>query len=187
MEDSEILLQLSDRKQSAIENMLSKYGKLCKQIAGNMLKSHEDVEEVVNDTLLMAWNRIPPETPNYLGAFLCKIARNLSLKKIEYNTADKRQSNLDALPLDELAETLCTSQESPEEKTDAAELGECISEFLFTQKQVNRKIFMRRYFAGESVKQIAEEFDMSENNVSGSLLRTRKKLAEYLKENGFSI
>ena len=187
MEDSEILLQLSERRQTAIENMLSKYGKLCKQIAGNMLKSHEDVEEVVNDTLLTAWNRIPPETPSFLGAFLCKITRNLSLKKIEYNTAEKRQGNLDALPIDELAETLCTAQESPDEVCDASELSKCISDFLRTQKVQNRKIFLRRYFAGESVKEIAEDFDMSENNVSGSLLRTRKKLAEYLNENGFSI
>ena len=187
MEDSAIISMLSQRKESAIEMMQKKYGRLCRQIAGNMLRSTEDAEEVCNDTFLTAWNRIPPETPNYLGAFLCKITRNLSLKKIEYNSAEKRKGNYESLPIDELAEVLCTIQDSPEDSCDADELSAAISEFLRGQKTVNRQIFIRRYFAGDSVKDIAGAFDMTENNVSGSLLRTRKKLAAYLANQGFSL
>lgn len=185
MEDSEILAQLEERKESAVSEMLNKYGKICRKIAGNMLHSNEDAEEVVNDALLTAWNRIPPETPLYLCAFLCKITRNLSLKRLEYRTAKKRAASAEAVSLDELAEVLCSKEDSPEEQCDAAALAKAISDFLNQQKLRNQQLFVRRYYAADSLETLAEEFDMSENSIAAVLLRMRKKLAAYLDDNGF--
>lgn len=185
MEDNEILEQLLNRKESAIAELIKKYGKVCRKIAGNMLFSSEDVEEVVNDTLLTAWNRIPPETPHFLCAFLCKITRNLSLKRLEYQNAKKRGASAEALSLDELSEVLCANDDSPEQVYDAAALAKSISTFLYQQKPLHQQLFIRRYYAAESVKDLAEEFQMSENGISTVLVRMRKKLAAYLKDNGY--
>lgn len=57
------------------------------------LTNEQDVEECMNDTLLAMWNQIPLEYPEYLGAYMCRIAKNTALKKYEYKTAEKRKSH----------------------------------------------------------------------------------------------
>ena len=39
---------------------------------------------------LSAWNRIPPEKPQRLSAYVGRIARNLALKRYAYLSAEKR-------------------------------------------------------------------------------------------------
>ncbi|MDE5802699.1 MAG: hypothetical protein K2I22_07265 [Lachnospiraceae bacterium] len=63
-----------------IKELDLKYGKLCHKISSNILHNQQDAEECVNDAYLGIWNRIPPERPNPLLAFLCKIVRNLSVQ-----------------------------------------------------------------------------------------------------------
>ena len=187
MDDSEILTLLAKRQESAVSEMLVKYGKICRKISGNLLHSNEDAEEIVNEAMLTAWNRIPLEKPNYLCAFLCKITRNLSLKRLEYQTAQKRIFTAEAVSLDELAEVLCSKEDSPEEQYNAAALAKAISDFLSKQKLRNQQLFVRRYYAAERLTDLAAEFDMSENSIAALLLRMRKKLAAYLNENGYDI
>ena len=55
-----------------------------------VVNTFEDVEECVNDTYLTLWDTIPPEEPNPFVAYICRIVRNLSLKRYRHNTADKR-------------------------------------------------------------------------------------------------
>ena len=84
MDDIQIIDMFFERNERAIEETDSKYGRLCFSVANRILDQKEDSEECVNDTYLTAWNKIPPTRPNYLGAFLCKITRFLSLKKREF-------------------------------------------------------------------------------------------------------
>jgi RNA polymerase sigma-70 factor (ECF subfamily) len=44
---------------------------------------------------------------------------------------------------------------------------------------------VRRYFFVEAIPDIAKRYQMTENNVTVSLSRTRKKLRKYLTEGGF--
>jgi len=46
-------------------------------------------------------------------------------------------------------------------------------------------VFVRRYWYRDSVSKIAEYFDMNEKTVATYLFRTRKKLKEYLKKEGY--
>ncbi|MCD8076643.1 MAG: hypothetical protein LUF27_16755 [Lachnospiraceae bacterium] len=55
-----------------------------------MLNDWQDSEECVNDTYMTVWKTIPPPKPECLFAYVSKIVRNLSLKKLEYKTAKKR-------------------------------------------------------------------------------------------------
>ena len=81
MEDLQIIDLFWERSENAIAAVAEKYGAYCRKIADNILSSHEDAEECVNDTYLNAWNKIPPTRPNHFSAFLCKITRLISLKK----------------------------------------------------------------------------------------------------------
>ena len=101
MDDLTIIELYFDRSEQAIDETDKKYGKLCRSLAGSILSSDEDAEECVSDAYLSVWNTIPPTRPNNFTAFLCRIVRNLSLKRLDYNTAQKRNGNV-TVPLAEL-------------------------------------------------------------------------------------
>ena len=103
MEDEKIIALFWSRSEQAIEETAAKYGRLCRKIAGNILENEQDTEECLNDTYLGVWNSIPPARPAVLRAYVCRIARNLAVKKFRSNTAAKRDSRSDCL-LEELEE-----------------------------------------------------------------------------------
>ena len=62
---------------------------------------------------------------------------------------------------------------------------EVLNRFLEGLPEEKRKIFMRRYWYVSSVKEIAEDFDITESKVKMILLRTRNKLKQVLVKEGF--
>ena len=90
--DAQILQLFEQRSEDAISAAALQYGGLCRQIAMNILGNAEDAEECVNDTWLAVWNRIPPEQPRSLTAYICRIVRNLSLDRMDYLRAGKRNA-----------------------------------------------------------------------------------------------
>ena len=90
MDDKGIIELFFQRDEGALCIVKQKFGRLLTSVANGLLKNSEDSEECVNDALLAAWNAIPPASPENLGAYLCKITRNLSLKKWREKTAEKR-------------------------------------------------------------------------------------------------
>ena len=180
MEDSQIIDLFFSRDENAIRETESKYGKLCSHIARNILDNSEDAEECVQDTYLAIWNAIPPARPNHFSAFVCKIARNLSFKKLEYITASKRNAAV-CISLTELEAIL------PASHMESNELGSMINAFLRTEDALSRKIFLRRYWCFDSIKEIAQQFYFSENKVKTILFRTRNRLKDYLKKEGIKV
>lgn len=184
MEDIKIIELFFSRSERAISETSSKYGKLCLSIAGNILGSPEDSEECVNDTYLALWNKIPPARPANLMAFICKITRNLSLKKLEFNTAQKRTQNL-TVCFSELEQILPDYAISPD--FDDEEIGKIISDFLKNEKQEVRNVFIRKYWYFDSVSDIAKRYKFSESKVKSMLFHTRNKLKKHLIKEGVHI
>lgn len=180
MEDNQIISMLFQRNDYALKEIALKYGKLLFRISENILRCKEDSRECVNDTYLAVWNKIPPENPDPFIAFICKITRNLSLKKLRDRNAQKRSGN--TLPIYELEYELADC--SFEDKIDARELGRKIDRFLDTTDEESRVIFVKRYWFSDSINEIAAAVGMSESNVYTKLSRTRKKLRTYLEKEG---
>ena len=67
MEDNQIIDLYWARDQRAIDETSGKYGGFLLQLAWNILRSHADAEECVNDTYLHTWNAIPPARPTVLS------------------------------------------------------------------------------------------------------------------------
>ena len=184
MEDEKIIDLYFDRNERAIRETDAKYGTHCRKIAYNILNSCEDSEECVNDTYLGAWNAIPPTRPNSFVAFLSRITRNLSLKRLEYRSRAKRSDAL-MVSFEELESVLPDDRFAPAVSDE--EIGSLISRFLESLKEDARNIFVRRYFFFDSVKDIAEHYSFTESKVKNLLLRTRSKLRDYLQKEGVSI
>ena len=186
MEDSLILDMFFSRQESAIAETRRKYGNRLFRTSRNIVRSNEDAEECVNDTLLKAWEAIPPTRPAMFGAFLVKITRNLSLNKWEAKNAAKRGGGETNLLLDELEECL-PSASTPEKEHEAALVTRAINSFLSNIDKTARVAFVLRYFHGESIRAISDRFQMSESKVKSMLFRTRKKLRAHLEKEGVVI
>lgn len=180
MQDSEIITMLWNREQKALSEIAFKYGKLLFTLSENILHCKEDSRECVNDTYLAVWNRVPPEKPDPLTAFLCRITRNLSIKKLRDKNANKRKAEV--LPIHELE--YCIANTDVQNKVEAKALGRKIDEFLSSLDDENRVIFVRRYFFGDDIETIMSLASMSESNVYARLSRVRKKLKAYLEKEG---
>ena len=186
MNDEQIIDLFLSRSEKAIYEAKEKYEKYCYNIAYNVLHNSEDSEECVNDTYLQAWNTIPPQKPNFLASFLGKITRNLAINKYKYNTAEKRRIGRMDVILDELEECL-PAKDNIEQKVEDKIAIESLNVFLSMQKSRTRKIFIRRYWYMDSIKEIANDFNMSESNVKMTLSRTRSDLKMFMEKEGVSI
>ena len=184
MEDNRIVELLWGRSEQAIEAISEKYGNLIRQIAMNVLNDAEDVAECVNDTYLGVWNRIPPARPQKLMPYVCRIARNLSLKRYRDNTAKRRDYRKNC-PITELED--CLPSPSVEEMWSARELGRTIDCFLDTIEPESRVMFVRRYWFSDSVTEIADRMGKSENGVSVRLSRVKKRLKAYWEREGIDV
>ncbi len=184
IDDLRIIELYFERDEQAIKETDAKYGKLCRSIAYNILNNHEDAEECVNDTYVGVWNAIPPTRPNNLIAFVCKITRNLSLKRLEFVKRKKRSADV-LLSLDELASVLPDGRYAPDVNDE--DVGKLISKFLRTQKEEVRNVFIRKYYFFDSIGDIAERFGFTESKVKNMLFYTRKKLRDYLIKEGVEI
>lgn len=178
--DEEILDLLFVRSERALKELDVKYGKICHRLSYNILNSWQDVEECMNDAYLGIWNTIPPERPQPLLTYLCRIVRNCSLKCYHRKSAAKRNSHYD-VALEELEDCLAASR-SVEEEMEARELTGLINSFLGTLSRENRVIFLRRYWFSDSYEEIAGYTGLTEKNISVRLTRIRKKLKHYLTE-----
>ena len=182
MDDSSIIELYWTRSEQAIRETELKYNKLFHQIASHILHDPADAEESVNDTYLGAWNAIPPARPRQLTAFLCRIARNLALKKYQQIHAARRNPAV-AVSYEELEECL-PDRRSIDRHDPDDRLADCINRFLDTLDQEPRQVFVRRYWYFDSVQEIMRRFRMSKSKVESMLFRTRHKLRIWIEEEG---
>ena len=141
-----------------------------------------DAEECVNDAYLGVWNTVPPEHPNPLLTYLCRIVRNLSFKCYNKKTAAKRNGNCN-VALQEL-EAVLADKNTVEAAFAVRELARTLEAFLNTLSVENRVIFLRRYWFLDSYDDIAKRVGCREKTVSVRLVRIRRKLKQYLLEQG---
>ena len=190
MRDDEIIRLFKQRDENAVSAAVVKYRGYCLKIALNILGSPEDAEECVNAVLLKMWEMIPPHEPENLSAFLGKLTRTTAINMRRDANAQKRGSGEAELVYEELSEIVSGDVKNGSSVERTAENRELIAEinaFLKKQPEPKRSLFICRYFYCDSVRDIAANFMMTENNVSVTLNRTRKKLCEHLRKRGFDL
>ncbi len=184
MEDQQIVALFWLRSEEALEQARAKYGRLLQQLCGNILDDPQAAEECVNDTLLALWNTIPPQRPAPLATYVCRIARNLALKRYRDSRAQRRDSRKN-LPVEELAQVLPAP--SVEEQWDAKELARAVDAWLAGQKEQDRVLFVRRYWFGDSVQEAAQRVGLRGNTASARLRRMKLRLRDYLTQEGYMV
>lgn len=177
MEDYQIVDLYWARKEKAIDETDKKYGKMLHSLSYSLLSSHEDAEECVNDTYLGAWNTMPSARPMYLGSFLSKITRRLSIDRWRREHREKRGGV--AGVIEELTDCI-PDEDTPAREYERGLLRGELNAFLRTLPEEKRAIFVRRYFYAQEIRTIAQEVGVSEANVKIVLHRLREQLKQRL-------
>lgn len=185
MDDSEIIDLFFERSEKAIVELSNKYGSIFMKVSMNVLNNRQDAEECVNDSYLGAWNAIPPEKPNPLLAFVCRIVRNISINRYKKNNTQGRKSNYD-LCLDEL-ENYVSSQNTIEDEYAEKQLVEYIDEFLDSLSKINRMLFVRRFWYIDSYEDIANASGLKEGTIRTRLSRIKSDLRVFLEKQGVIV
>lgn len=178
MTDEEIIALLEKRDNKGLSELSKKFTGLIMKITRGILSSQTDAEECTNDTLFAVWNAIPPDNPNNLAAYICKIARRKTLNRLRYNTAPMRNSDL----LTELDECLPSNARSVEEAAELSELTKALNGWLDTLSERNKRLFMERYFNAQTIDKAAKSCSMSLTAATTALSRMRASLKTYLYE-----
>ena len=179
MDDRKIVEMLYQRAESALGAAEKKYGEMCRALARNLLGDEQDALECVNDTWHALWDSIPPHKPERLGPFLAKLLRNHAMKRLRYTNADKRSAVV--VSYEELSGCIPAAW-TVEQWLEGRELSQTLNRFLDTLSRDNRDLFLRRYWFGDSVEEIAKGFCMSQGRVRTRLYRIRNQLKEYLEK-----
>lgn len=128
----------------------------------------------------------PPKQPNRLQTFLGKITRNLALNRYEKQSAEKRGGGQVSAVLDELGECIA-SESCTENVVDEIVIKDALNSFLAGLPAQTRKIFVRRYWYMDSVKNIAAAYRLTESKVTVTLFRTREKLKALFEKEGITL
>ena len=182
MDDREIIKLFYERSEQGVVELSKKYGRLCRKVASNILQDESDVEECVNDAFFSVWNLIPPEDPDPLRSYVCRIVRNTAANRYHLNMRQKRNSSYD-VALHELDECI-ENGESVEKAIEDKELSEIIDNFLAGLDKTSRVMFLSRYWKSESVQTIAKKMNKTPHYVAVRLARIRERLKKHLIEKG---
>ena len=183
MTDEELTAKLSDRDESALGELESKYGNYCMSVAMNILRNRSDAEATANDAYFAAWNSIGQNRPDDLKTYMAALTRNAALDNWRRAHAQKRGSGHVELLLEELSDVAASN--APLEKLgDMIAFRETFNEFLGKLKPEQRRIFLLRYWYMDKIEEISEKLGISENKVKVSLHRTRNKLKKLLEKEG---
>lgn len=180
-DDSDLIALFESREEQAIAQTQARYGGFCYSIAYRILSDAQDAEECVNDAMLHLWNAIPPAKPRSFRAFLITLTRRLALDRQTQRQAARRGGGNTDTSLEALPDVLAAADDT----ALAAEqrmLKDAFRRFLSALPQETRIIFIEHYWLMCSVSEIADEHHMGKSAVKMSLLRTRKKLEEFLEK-----
>lgn len=185
MDDKQIIELYFERNEQAIKETETKYGAFCHRIAMNILGIHEDAEECVNDTYYSVWKQIPPTVPEVFKVYLGRITRNLSISRFRAMRAKKRYSSMEIM-LSELNDCVPSSS-NVEQTIEVMQLSDYISEWLDSLPEEDCALFVRRYWFGDEVQELAKKCGITAAQMAQRMLRLRKSLKAALEQKGVAL
>lgn len=184
MNDVKIIDLFFARNEQAIQETDQVYGKKLFVLADRILNNREDSEESVNDTYWQAWKVIPPNRPSHFYGFLASICRHLSLNRLDWNLAAKRNAEVVTLTL-EMEQ--CIPDSMQDWNPEGEEINNVLENFLEMLSRESRLIFLRRYLYMDTITEIAQRYGIKESKVKTQLHRTRNKLRSHLEKEGIAL
>lgn len=156
-----------------LDRIVDDYTPYIRTVINNMVHnnlSYEDKEEIITDTFFVLWKNRDKEII-YLEAYLAAIARNLVKEKFKKNNITY---NIDDY------ENVINYYDHIELFLDKREKLDNLKISYKSLSKTEFQILSLFYYSSKSIKDIAKELKLSEQNIKTKLFRIRKKLKKYL-------
>ena len=183
MTDQQIISLFHARDERALSEVSARYAALCMRVVRSHLQSTEDAEECVSDVMMKLWQQIPPAEPVNLEAFIVTLAQRTAIDKAKRMQAQKRGGGIAPASLEVLGDSLA-ARETVEDAVHRRLLTAAVERFLDVLSDDDQTIFVERYHNETAPRDIARKFGLSGVHVRKSLMRTRRRLKAFLKEEG---
>lgn len=157
--------------------LVERYQQMVYTLAVRMVKNREGAEEISQDVFVKAYQNLSNfKGDSKFSTWLYKIAYYASLDQLKKNKRQLLSDDIESVKEINIEET-----ESALQKLENEERGILIKKALYKLKEEERIILTLFYFEENSIKDISKIMDLSDENVKVKLFRSRKKLANILK------
>lgn len=173
----ELVRGIKEKDSSAYEYLIAKYSKMIYCLAYSILSashSKEDIEECVADVFFDAWIKIGKFNENK-GNFRTWLLILTKYKALSY----RRQKHADSFA--NIENVQIKDDINLEKQLMLRQDQEQVMDIINTFQETDREIFIRRFFRGEKINDLARSLKMSRAAVDNRLLRGRKIIKEGLK------
>ncbi|HEY0261033.1 MAG TPA: sigma-70 family RNA polymerase sigma factor [Lacisediminihabitans sp.] len=176
-DDSELLQNIDDRiivgraadgDPVAFEVLVRRYGPLMRAYAARILNGSEDADDVVQETFITAWQRLPElEDLEAVKGWLMRIVSHKAIDRVR-----SRKPQVDIAEHERPA----PQSRAPERVVEARSQMEALSDAIGKLPEQQRQCWVLREVSGYSYDEIAAELGISNSSVRGLLFRARKYL-----------
>lgn len=161
---------------NAFDELYNKYSQRLYNFSVKYLKSAEEAEEVVQEVFLYIWEKkegLKPDSSfnSYIFTIAYNIIKKYFIKKAQTNAFK-----------DDLIYSLLKQENNLDKIIDYKFLLEKVESIIDALPPRRKEIFVKRNYDGLSVRQIAEELDISPNTVENQLASARKQIQYELKD-----
>ncbi|WP_238884154.1 sigma-70 family RNA polymerase sigma factor [Clostridium sp. YIM B02551] len=179
LKNEDIIEELRRKNSKAMEFTIEKYSNLLYKVVYSVLGSYGDedcMEECLNDTFLSIWRNIDKffGDEQKFKNWICAIAKHKAIDYSRKKTRLKILENIDDLNI--------VGNEYVEERLILNEFKDEILTHINKLSELDKNIFLKKYFREMSVEEIANELGLTRGNVNTHLSRSRKVLRGKLKD-----
>ena len=174
-EDEEALVRRSLKgDQDAFGELVSAYQDVLFNVALRMLNDREDARDATQNAFLKAWRKLHTfDGHSRFFSWIYRILLNEALNQL------RRRHRLE--PLDERT---VSPERSPEERTEANEIGAIVQDALMELGTEHRQVIILRHFHHLSHREIGDTLNVPEKTVKSRLYTGRQLLAGILRRRG---
>lgn len=179
-QDKDIIENLQTNDEQGYEMMIDKYTSYVSTIVYNMthtILSVSDMEELVADVFFKIWLSRSTLKGESLKGILIVTSRNICID------AFKKNKKL-FVPLDDDAIQI-TSKDNIHSIQEQNEQMNIVNQNIEKFEEPDKEIFIRFYYFGEKINQIAEFLKLNSSTVKTKLRRGKERLCKALNEGGY--
>jgi RNA polymerase sigma-70 factor, ECF subfamily len=168
LDDAVLAGRASDGDVRAFEVLIRRHTPLLRAYARRTLGSTDELDDVVQETFITAWNRLDRlDDPARVKAWLMRI---LSRKCIDRIRARRFHDDVTELEVE------APAHDAPERVAEARSREEAVETALAELPEAQRRCWIMKEVLEYRYEDIAEELDLPPSTVRGLLSRARKNM-----------
>ena len=172
--DEELIAQIATGEQAALRTLFTRHYSRVYRFVSRFVKDRDAVEEVVNDTFLIAWQQAPRfEGRSRVATWLLGIARYRALGAVK-----ARQAHPESMEQHEA--TLVDPSERVDARMQREDSSHYLKRCLAMLPREQALLIELHYFSDKSLKEAAALTGVPLNTIKTRMFLARKKLATML-------